>query len=82
MAKIIAPKDLLEQLRQEIAKHGTAVLTGEGDTEEYVVQAAGFIEPENDAELAVVIEASCETEEPLLTSAKAREYLEQLRTKH
>ncbi len=82
MAKIVVPKNLLEQLRLEIAKHGTAVLTGEGDTEEYLVQAAGFIEPENDVELTIVMEASRETEEPLLTSAEAREYLEQLRTKH
>ena len=82
MAKIIVPKDLLEQLRQEIAAHGTAILSDEGDTEEYLVQAAGFIEPEDDVELAMVAEAARETDEPLLTSAEAREYLQQLWEKH
>lgn len=80
MAKIIVPKDLLEQLRKEIAAHGTAILADEGDTEEYFVQpAGGFIEPGDDAELAIVLEAACDTGEPLLTSAEAREYLRRLR---
>ncbi len=82
MAKIVAPKDLLERLRQEIAEHGTAILTDEGETEGYLVQAAGFIEPDTDVELAIVIEAARETEVPLLISAEAREYLEQSRTRH
>jgi hypothetical protein len=83
MAKIIVSKDLLAQLRQEIAEHGTAILADEADTEEYLVQAAGgFVEPEDEEELAIVIEAARETEEPLLTSAEAREYLQQLREKH
>lgn len=83
VAKIIVSKDLLAQLRQEIAAHGTAILADEGDTEEYLVQAAGgFIEPEDDVELAIVMEAAGETDEPLLTATEARVYLQQLREKH
>ena len=40
MAKIIVPRDLLEQLRQEITQHGTAIITDESDGEEYLVQPA------------------------------------------
>ena len=80
MAKIIVPRDLLEQLRQEITQHGTAIITDESDGEEYLVQpAGGFIEPEDDDELAIVLDAARESDAPLLTSAEAREYLRRLR---
>ncbi|HVA89991.1 MAG TPA: hypothetical protein VNL71_09110 [Chloroflexota bacterium] len=82
MAKIIVPKDLLEQLRKEIAEHGTAILADEGDTEEYLVQpAGGFIEPEDDEEMQIVLEALREqdSDEPWLTSKAAREHLHRAR---
>ncbi len=73
VAKIIVSKDVLGQFRQKIAAHGTAILADEGDTEEYLVQAAGgFIEPEDDVELAIVMEAASETDQPLLTPSEAR----------
>jgi hypothetical protein len=83
VAKIMISKDLLQQLRKEIAEHGTAILGYEGDSEEYLVQpAGGFIEPEDEEEATIVLEAARETDEPLLTSREAREHLRRLRTEH
>ncbi len=81
MAKIVVSKDLLTQLRQEIAAHGTAILTDEGDAEEYLVQAAGgFIEPEDDVEIAIVMEAADdEPDEPVFTAPEARNHLNPLK---
>lgn len=82
MAKIIVPKDLLEQLRREIATHGTAILSDEDGEEEIAVQpAGGFIEPEDEEEMRIVLEALREqdSDEPWLTSKEAREHLRRAR---
>lgn len=82
MAKIIVSKDLLEQLRKEIIKHGTAILIDEDGDEEIAVQrAGGFIEPEDDEEMQIVLEALREqdSDEPWLTSKQAREHLRRAR---
>jgi len=82
LAKIIVPKDLLEQLRKEIIKHGTAILTDEDWDEEIAVQpAGGFIEPGDDQKMQIVLEALREqdSDEPRLTSKQAREHLRRAR---
>ena len=78
MARIIVSKDLLEQLRKEIAEHGNAVLADAGGDNEIAIQAAeGSIEPEDDEEMQIVIEAVREhgSDAPWLTSEQVRERL-------
>ena len=82
MAKIVRAEGILDQSRREIAQRGEAILVAERGDEAYVVQAAGgCFEPEDDEELATVLDAARETSEPLRTPAKAREQLQRLRAK-
>ena len=80
MTKIVVPEGILAQVRKEIAEHGEAILVAEEGKETYVVQpAGGFIEPEDEEELQIVLDAVQETGEPWLTSQQARD---QLRRSH
>lgn len=78
VAKIIISADLLEELRLGIVQHDTAILaTADGNKEIAVQLASGYIEPENDEEMQIVLEALREKDSaaPWLTSAQARELL-------
>lgn len=74
MAKITVPEAILTQLRRAIAEHGEAILGAAEGEETYVVQpTGGFIEPEDEDELHVVLDAVQETDKPWLTSQQARD---------
>ena len=80
MTKIVVPEAILTQVRREIAEHGEAILGAAEGEEAYVVQpAGGLIEPEDEEELQVVLDAVQETGEPWLTSQQAREQLRRSR---
>ena len=74
MAKVVVSEGVLARLRKEIAEHGTAILGPSSGDELYIVQpAGGFFEPEDDDELAIVLDAARDTGEPLYTPEEARQ---------
>jgi hypothetical protein len=76
VAKIVVPEGLLAQLRREIAEHGEAILVAAEGQEAYVVQpASGCVEPEDEEELGIVLDAVRDADEPWLSSKEARDRL-------